>query len=226
MSPAAGNLLLQVQHIITVCLVRGAVKFVGAENIEELTADGTAQAARIIDAAERKGKGVAAGSVAYYVLQGMKAGRRHGSAGKTDALSAGAQLAGHVTVFSMDALVSDDPEDDNDQTLHDLLAAGNTSDASEEAGRRVDWDDVLARLDNRRQLVLHETAAGYGPNEIAKHLAVTPPRVVQLKRSCGDQIMEAWGGSGIAESATVPLWSSGLRAASERRMARYERVNR
>ena len=91
MSPIACTALLQAQRMITTCLVRGRVKFTGSEDIEELSADGTAQAARMLAAAERDGKEIpAGGAVGHFVLTNMQAGRRFGYSGKSDALSPGA----------------------------------------------------------------------------------------------------------------------------------------
>ena len=226
MSPMAGAILLQVRHIIAACVLRGAVRSVGAEDEDELVQDGTAQAARMIDAAERRGKALPSRSVAHFILQGLKAGRRHGGAGRSDVLSPGARLDGRAVVVSMDEPgVADDEQDDDRVGLHAVLAAAG-EDTDVAAARRLDWEAAQARLDGRRLSVLRDTVEGYGPNEIAARLGVSAPRVIQLRQSCGKGIKDAWGDNGIRDVVTPSNWRAGLRAGAERRTARYEKTRR
>lgn len=126
----------------------------------------------------------------------------------------------------MDAtLGSGDDESGCEFTLHDVLASdGDDTDAA--AMRRLDWNEVLPRLDGRRQVVVRECSEGYGVNEIAGHLGVSAPRVIQLRQSCGEEIVNAWGSNGLQAATTPSGWRSGLRAGSERRACRSERVRK
>ncbi len=82
MTATAGLLLMNaVLPLIEGAIAKGAVKAIGSEDREELTADGCAIAARILDSAERKGKDLSPNSIAHYTLQSLKSGRRAGSAG-------------------------------------------------------------------------------------------------------------------------------------------------
>lgn len=122
MTITAGLMLLrEISPLIQAAIARGAVKTIGAEDPEELAAEGVAMAARCLDSAERKGKVVAPNSLAYYAIQSLKSGRRFGSAGRTDAMSAAVQMDGMVTMASMDAGLGDDA-DGQEVTFHDLLA--------------------------------------------------------------------------------------------------------
>lgn len=227
MSPAACEALFAAQHIITTCLVRGRVKRFGSEDIQELAADGTAMAARILSAAAGSGKGVpAAGSVAHYVLKGLQAGRRFSYTGRSDVMSPGAQLSGNVSLVSLDAPVDvGDENGDEGGNLHAVLAAtGDDTDAT--AARALDWEAVYPRLDDRRKALLNGMALGFGTGDLASRLNVSPPRACQLRESLGKCIVNTWGTNGIADATAATQWRQGMRAAAERRACRYERLAR
>lgn len=219
MSPAVGNVLLQAQQIIRAYLARGAVR--AQDDIPELAADGTAQAARILDSCVRNAKPVpAANSVAHYVIASMRSGRRHGYSGRLDVMCPAAQLDGSVSLAAMDAPVGASDDDGNELTLHDSIAS-DSEDVDVAVARHLDWG--LVDMDPRRRAVLRETAEGYGPDEIALHLGVSAPRVVQLRQSCRSYILDAWGSSGIQDTSTPSRWRQGMRASAERRAGRAER---
>ena len=183
--------------LIAGAVARGAVKPVGCEDVEELTAEGCAMAAAMLDSAEAKGKAVAPSSVAYYTLQALKSGRRSGYAGRTDAMGAGTILDGNAQLRSIDEGIADNEEGGDEMTLHDVLA-GSMEEVDIEAARRIDWNLVLDQLDERRRVVLKCTAEGYGTDEIASTLKVSSPRVCQLRESIGPYIIKAWGTTGLA----------------------------
>lgn len=225
MSPTAGMMLVsQIVPLITAAIARGAVKCTGCEDVKELTAEGVALAAKALDSAERRGKEVPPQSVAYYVLENLKQGRRSGYAGKADVMSAAATVCGRVNLRSMDEPMTADGDDpDAEMTLHDVLA-GSGEDVDVAAARSLDWEEVIPQLDDRRRTVLKGTAEGRGTDEMADELKVSPPRVCQLRESIAPYIVKAWGSNGIAEMAAPTAWRAGLRATSERRAARYERA--
>jgi len=92
-------LLRHVRPIIRARLAKGAVKTVGSEDLEELEADGMAQAANMLGSAEQAGKEVKPNSVAFYVLQALRSGRRFGSAGRSDAMAPSTQLDGNAVML-------------------------------------------------------------------------------------------------------------------------------
>lgn len=92
------------------------------------------------------------------------------------------------------------------------------------AARRLDWDAVMPRLNDRQRGVLLATAEGRGPGEIAAQLHVSAPRVCQLREALGAYIVEAWSGNGLEEAIAQPVWRAGMRAAQERRMGRRDRA--
>ena len=222
MSPRAGEMLLrEVRPIVSASLARGAVKTVGAEDLEELEADAMAQAANMIESAELAGKTVSASSVAYYTLQALRSGRRFGCASRTDAMSPGAALDGRVTLMSLDApLDVFDAEDEDEFTLHQCLASTGEDPASAGA-RELDWDGAFAAFDTGERDLLLETAAGTPGIDLALRYHVTPARVTQRKRRLGETLKSAMGPEVLADCVREPIWEGYMRAYREKRACRY-----
>jgi hypothetical protein len=215
----AGILLLNdIMPLIAAAVARGAVRPTGCEDQQELQAEGMALAAAMLDSAEARGKTPKPSSVAFYALQALKSGRRSGYAGRLDAMSAAAALDGAVSLRSLDAGLGFSDDDDHEVTLHDVLVNDDGDDVDVQAARHLDWGAVV--VDARRHAVLRESAQGYGTSEIAEHLGVSAPRVVQLRHSCAREIEEAWGTRGLRDATTPTMWRQGLRAARERRAGR------
>lgn len=221
MTVLAGMMLVrQIVPLIQAAIRRGAVKATGCEDPEELAAEGVAMAARSLDAAEQKGKVVAPSSLAYYAVQALKSGRRSGYAGRTDAMSASAQLDRRVALSSMDEGLMDD-EDGLPVTLHDCLAAQGES-ADVVAARRLDWCLVAERLSARESYIVHATAAEVPGKEMAKRLKVCGPRVVQIKRSIAGKIQDAWGQDALKDAVRDTRWQRHVRSVAERCTCRAE----
>ena len=85
---------------------------VGADDAEELYQDGLAIAAQMLDSAEKRGKKVTAGNIAWYASKQLSTGRRSNYGGRMDALSPAAQLDGNVQLSSLQHEVAraHDPE--------------------------------------------------------------------------------------------------------------------
>jgi hypothetical protein len=224
MSPKAGELLVnKIMPLITAAVARGAVRGVGSEDIQELVAEGIALAARSLDSLERRHKKVPANSIAFYCIESLKRGRRSGYSGQADAMSAAATLIGRARVRSLDAPISADAEDpDQENSLHDLLAA-NGEDPDEAAGWQLDMAALAGSLDDRQRDVLLGTAMGDPVKEIARRHGISPARTVQLKRQIAGQAVGLFGDGVLADAARESNWRAGLRAGAEHRAARYER---
>lgn len=213
----------QIMPIIASAIARGAVKPVRAEDAVELQADCCAQAARILDAAEAKGKKVTAGNVGYYALQAMKHGRRFSSASRTDALGSATALDGNAHVVSMDEPHASPEEPDTEMTLHDALADRRQG-PDQAAGRELDWSAAHATLNDRERNVLQATAVGVQGAILAAELDVSRPRIVQIKREIGDRIKDAWQTDDpVRLVADDPAWCRHVAVARERRACRAER---
>jgi len=214
-------LVQQILPLIAGAIHRGRVKFVGAEDGEELTQDCLALAAQQLDAAERKGQPYTPGTIAYYAIKNVKAGRRSTGSSTTDVMAPGTQLQGRAAIRSLDEPVTlADDGDQDDLDLHDLLASPG-DDTAVAAARRLDWTGALQYMDARQEGVLRATAMGLSVNETAASYQVSAPRVIQIRHKAGARIREAWGTNGLEDQ--TPEWRSGMRAVHERRACRLER---
>ena len=226
MTATAGLLLMnRIMPLIAAAIARGAVKPTGVEDGEELQAEGCALAAALLDSAESRGKQVTASNIAYYALQQLKSGRRTSGTGRTDVMAPTTQLDGHAVVESLDSpLEIVDEDGTGEMTLHDCIGSSG-EDVDVAAGRRMDWEMVLPRLDKRRRGILTATAEGYGTKELAAGLGVSAARAHQVRESIGRYIVDAWGSNGIEDVATPSRWRAGLRAGAERRAGRAARAS-
>ena len=222
MSPKTGQMLLDsVRPIIRASLAKGAVKTVGCEDIQELEQDGMAQAANMLESAELAGKVVSPNSVAYYVLQALRSGRRFGCASRTDAMSPATQLDGRTVMLSMDAPLDVFDEDDDDGVdLHSCLAATG-EDPAAQGSRELDWDAMMTFINPGDRDLLLGTAAGVPGIDFAIMYNVTPARVTQRKRELGYKMRSALGETVLADCVRELPWEGHMRAYREKRACRY-----
>lgn len=213
MTAAAGSVFMtSILPIIRAAIVRGAVRPVGAEDVEELVSDCGAQAAAMLHAAEEAGKPIIPKSIAHFAIQSVKSGRRFGNAGRSDVMGSGAALDGSVRMCSLDEPVGggeDDP--DGEFSLHDVLA-GRGEDPDQAAARSIDWSELEGRLDSRKRMILHDSIVGFGTGETATKLGISSPRIIQLRRECADTVRETWGQNALLDSLQPTAWRAGLRA--------------
>ncbi len=184
MSPAAALILeMQIYPIIWNTIHRKA-KPVGSEDYAELIQDSTATAAAMIEAMEKSGKVPIPNSIAYYSIQRTKSGRRSYGNSRTDVMNPGYQMDNEGSVCSMQSPVGGE---DEDFTVGDMIAA-RTEDIAAKILRQIDWAAFMQTLDNRKRTIVEELMAGGGTGDIARRLAVTSVRIVQLKREIGEAI--------------------------------------
>ena len=214
-------LLDSVRPIIRASLAKGAVKTVGCEDLQELEADGMAQAANMLESAELAGKAVSPNSVAFYALQALRSGRRFGCASRTDAMSPATQLDGHAVMLSMDAPIAiDDLDDDDEITLHSCLAATG-EDPAAQGSRELDWGAMMTFISPEDRDLLLGTAAGVPGIEMAFMYNVTPARVTQRKRELGHKMRSELGDNVLADCVRESPWEGHMRAYREKRACRY-----
>jgi hypothetical protein len=155
LSPQAGCLL--VEHIAPrLRITSRCLPQVGADDAEEMYQDGIAIAAKMLDSAERNGKKVTAGNIAWYTTKQLASGRRSTYGGRADALSPAAQLDGRSQLTSLQQEATHDQETGEAMAIPVLdLLADTAEDPAQAAARNLDWEQFLSGLDglSRRMIV-------------------------------------------------------------------------
>jgi hypothetical protein len=198
---------------------------VGAEDSEELVQDAVFTAARMLDSAERAGKKVTAGNIAYYAILHMKSGRRGNGSGRTDALASTTQLDASSSVLSMEEEVGYDPETDEAITLGDLLACGR-EDPALAAARDIDWDLFLATHDYRYGVIVQGLIEGKNFGEMARGCGPGFSRIYQLKVALAEDLLAFMGSQALDDSVRIPAWRAHLVAEREHVACRADRRRR
>ena len=165
MSPQAGWLL---QEAIVPCLrsaIPRAVRCIGSEDHEELIQDGTVLAARLLDNAEKAGKKVTPGNIAYYTILHLKSGRRSTGNSNADVLGSATQLNGRSSPVSFDEPVQEDELGEN-FTVSDVFAS-DLEDPSQIAARHLDWQTLMARLPVREKAIIVALVEGRTVSDVA-----------------------------------------------------------
>ena len=211
MSPSAALMLeKQIYPIIRNTIPRTA-RPIGSEDPEELIQDATASAAEMIESMEKSGRKPLPNSIAYYSIQRTKSGRRSYGDNRTDVMFPGYQMDHEGSLCSMQDPVCDE----DDATVGDTIAS-RCEDTASKVLRKIDWSDFLDTLDARKRRIVEEMMLGYGTGDIARLLAVTAPRIVQLKREIARLIKEFMGNDILAEVGQESVWQRDIRCLREK----------
>ena len=206
MSPAAALILeMQIYPIILKTIHRKA-KPVGSEDYQELIQDTTATAAAMIDSME-------------------KSGRRSCGNSRTDVMNPGYQMDNEGSVCSMQAPVGGE---DEDFTVGDMIAS-RTEDIAAKVLRQIDWAAFMQTLDSRKRVIVQELMVGGGTGgtgDIARRLAVTSARIVQLKREIGEAIRKFMGEAILVDSVSESVWQRDMRCLRERNEWKHTKLDR
>ena len=219
MSPKAGRILVdEILPKIIMKLECARIMATTGEDREELLADTVAIAAKRLHSAEAEGAPYTANAVAHYAVLALKSGRRFGSAGRVDPLSAGCQLDGNSQLVSMDEEI----EAEECTTLHDLLA--NRSEAPDTAAsREMDWADLMPNLSDRQQNTVVFLAAGLSQVEVAATFDISPPAISDIRAAISKKIQRFWGQQVIEDVTASPGWKLSMGTHAERRRCRFDR---
>lgn len=221
MSPETARILVDEVLPRIRSAVPNSVKRVGCEDVEELTQDTVAQAAMALESCEVNRRPIYPASVAYFAIQRAKCGRRSYGATRTDVLCPAAALDGNSTPVSMD---EDLPSGDEDTgpTLHDQLAAP-VEGPDEQGARELDWESLLADLDDRQVAILRTVAEGGTLSKLAQKYHVSPAWITMLKQGLGGLIKLRLGDDVLADVARRPRWAASVYAQQEADACRHAR---
>ncbi|MEQ2010103.1 MAG: hypothetical protein ABMA26_25245 [Limisphaerales bacterium] len=199
------------------------VSFVGAEDAEEVLQDATLMAARLLARARANGKQVTPGNIAFYTMLHIRCGRRSHSAGRSDVMGTRTQIVGNSRVTSMEAPVaSDAASPDEPMTLGDVLAS-DAEDPSETAARNLDWQALVATLDERALAVLHCMADEVRLQEVATRHGVCRTTVQSWRNELTELVRSFMGEDVLRLIQRTPRWRENLFALREQMACRLDR---
>jgi hypothetical protein len=211
----------QIYPIIRNTIPRKA-KPIGSEDYAELVQDAAAVAAAMIDAMEQSGRAPLPNSIAYYSIQRIKSGRRSYGGSRSDVMNSGYQMDNESSVCSMQAQVGGENED---FSVGDMIAS-RSEDIAAQVLRQIDWDDFMQTLDARKRMIVQELMLGGSTGEIARRLAVTSARIVQLKREIGQAIRKFMGDAILVDSVSESVWQRDIRGLRERNEWKHTKLDR
>ncbi len=192
------------------------------EDLAELVRDGTAIAAKMFHSAEAQGKQVSAGNIAYYAVQHLKSGRRSTGYHKSDPLHAASQLSGRSRMHSLDEAVAGEEGSEEAITLGDILA-GRADDPAVDAGRRLDWAQVVAKLDRVTRAILHALADGQELTLLVPGLGRSRSSLQTHKQQLARLILECLGADILRQVQELPGYRNAVNASREKQACRWER---
>jgi hypothetical protein len=161
----------------------------GGEDDAELLQDGLVIALGLLRGAQTKSKTVTPGNIAYYSIKHLRAGRRSTGFRKNDPLHPAAQLNG-CRVYSLDEPVP--TENGEDLTLSEGLDS-RAEDPSVEAGRRLDWQGLLHRLDDVAKAILRALADGSELTRLGSPLELSRSSLQTRKNQLAKLIRDCLG---------------------------------
>ena len=229
MSPQMGDMLVN-DVVPRLRATASTVSAIGHEDREELLADMTANAAKMMDSAEKAGKRFSAGNIAYFVSKAARSGRRSTWSGRTDVMSPAAALDRAVRFEHLDGGPDGgrSPRQphpdlcDSPEGLHEITWTGNgpgSSDPAEEAARNIDWEEFLAAHPPRYRIAVLVLAGGGTMREAGQSCGIGDSAACLLRKSLGAALQEHFGAEMIADlmgGGIRPSWESDLRASRER----------
>jgi len=223
MSPQVG-FLLQDQVLPRLrAVVPRSVLCVGSEDHDELVADATCLAARIMHNAEANGKTVTASSAAYYAIQHCKSGRRAVGHSAVDVHGSATQLQGHSRLESMEEVVAIDEITGGEiYLLHDVLS-NDADDPSMAVARKLDWQEFVADLPANERAVVEFLIEGKSGSAIARKLRVNDSKIQTIKKHLAEAIVAFMGEDILIEVRRLPAWRNSINASRERLACKHER---
>ena len=191
----------------------------GGEDDAELLQDGLVIALGLLRSAQAKGKQVTAGNIAYYTIKNLRAGRRSTGFRKYDPLHPASQL-NHCRVYSLEGPAS--LEDGEELTFGEVLASP-ADDPATEAGRRLDWQALLHKLDDVAKAILRALADGSELTRLVAPLKLSRSTLQTRKNQLAKLIRECLGEDILRQVQEHPGWRNGLEATREKLACRWAR---
>ena len=84
----------------------------------------------------------------------------------------------------------------------------------------------MQTLDARKRTIVKELMVGGGTGDIARRLAVTSARIVQLKREIGQAIRTFMGDAILVDAVSESVWQRDIRCLRERNEWKHTKLDR
>jgi len=223
MSPQAGWILQEEIAPRIAGAVPRSVLSIGAEDSQELIADGICMAAKMVDRLEQQNKigKVSPGNVSYYCLQHLKSGRRSMGSSSVDVHGSQTQLNGTTILHSLNEVVSV-VEGDEIFELQDVISQ-DEEDPAEIACRKIDWDNFISQLSLEEMLVITFLLIGNSFREAGREIGWSDSMMQTCRKSIGRKILDFMGSDILADIVRRPGWKIGLECERERLACRADR---
>ena len=220
MSPQAGCLLTE--HIAPrIRATSRCLPQIGADDAEEMYQDGMAIAAKMLDNAEKNGKEVTAGNIAWYASKQLATGRRSTYGGRADVLSPAAQLDRKSSLAHLEQEVAIDPVTGEGIALGDLLA-DTAEDPADAAARNLDWMDMLSGLDDLSCHMIAAFARGDTMRGLKSEAGLSDSGMSSRKRRLVAAIEENLGDGCLADAGRAPSWLPDITVQREKEACQLE----
>jgi hypothetical protein len=222
MNPSTEHLLLREVQSRLRNAIAHTVPRVGCDDEAELFQDGPVIALRLLNGTRRSRKNVTAANVAYYTVKYLRSGRRSTGYRKSDPLHPASQLNGRCRVHSFDEHVAVDRSTDESLTLGEILPARD-DDPATQACRRLDWEELIQRLDVITKAILARRAASEELNGLVKRFGKSRSTIQKHKDRLGRLIKDVMGEDILVRVQEQPGWRNDVQALRERLNCRWER---
>ena len=201
-----------------------SVLCVGAEDPQELIADGIAMAAKMLVRLEEQGKlkKVTPGNIAYYTIQHLKSGRRANGSSSVDIMASATQLNGSSKLHSLSEVVSQSEAGDEIFELHDVIS-NDYEDPSVKATRKLDWETFMTGLSKIEKLVVEFLYAGKTLRAAGRSVGVSDSTMQTYRKKIAAKVVEFMGVDILRDIALLPQWTISLDCERELMACRADR---
>ena len=222
MNPAIEKLHLQEVRPRLRIAIAHTVPTVGSDDPEELLQAGVLIALRLLNGTRCSRKKVTAANVAYYTVKYLRSGRRSTGYRKADPLHPASQLNGNCRVHSLEERVAVDRSTDEPLTLGEILPARD-DDPATQAGRRVDWEFVLHRLEPITKAILLCLATCEELTKLVKRFRKSRSTIQNHKDRLARLIKAHLGADILRQVQEQTGWHNHMHATREKLACRWER---
>jgi hypothetical protein len=131
-------------------------------------------------------------------------------------------LSGRSRLHSLDEPAAGEEGNDEALTLGDMLA-GRADDPAVDAGRRLDWEALVAKLDRVTRAILRALADGQELTRLVPGLGRSRSTLQTHKQRLARLIRECLGQDILRQVQELPIWHDGVHASREKAARRWER---